>query len=155
MENINAAKAAIVAVFTALSACFGWFGWLSVIFIFSMTCDCVTGFMAAFKCGNWESRIAREGLWHKLGCIVAVLVTVIFDFIIGIIINNLPSINFPFNYSVMLCPLTMTWYILTELGSIIENAGKMGAPVPGFVKQALALFRGTVASAGEKLTHLK
>ncbi len=153
MENINALKASLVAIFAVVTAGFGWFGWLAIIFIASLTGDLLTGFMAAFKCGNWESRIAREGLWHKIGCIVAVLVTAVFDFIIGMIINNLPGIDFPFNYSVMLCPLTMIWYILTELGSIIENAGKMGAPIPGFVQQALALFKGAVDSAGDKVTE--
>ncbi|WP_313559083.1 phage holin family protein [Ruminiclostridium cellobioparum] len=151
-NNINAFKVSLTAVFTAITAGFGWFGWLVVIFIASMTGDLLTGFMAAFKCGNWESKIAREGLWHKTGCIIAVLVTAIFDSILAMIINNIPNVDFPFKYTVMLCPLTMTWYILTELGSIIENAGKMGAPVPGFVKQALALFKGAVDSAGDKAT---
>lgn len=150
MENINALKASLAAIFAVVTA---GFGWLAVIFIVSLTGDLLTGFMAAIKCGNWESRIAREGLWHKIGCIVAVLVTAVFDFIIGMIINNLPGIAFPFNYSVMLCPLTMIWYILTELGSIIENAGKMGAPIPGFVQQALVLFKGAVDSAGDKVTE--
>lgn len=152
-NNINAFKATLTAVFTAVTAGFGWFGWLIAIFIISMTGDLLTGFMAAFKCGNWESKLAREGLWHKLGCIVAVLVTAIFDFIIGMIVNNLPSVDFPFSYTVMLCPLTATWYILTELGSIIENAGKMGAPIPGFVKQALVIYKGAVDAAGEKETE--
>lgn len=155
MDNINAFKAAIVTVFTGVSACFGWFGWLVIIFIASMTGDWITGFLAAFKSGKWESRIAREGLWHKVGCIFAVLVTAIFDFIIGMIINNLPNIDFPFKYTVLLCPLAITWYILTELGSIIENAGKLGAPVPGFVKQALAIFKSAVDTAGDKITENK
>lgn len=152
-NNINALKAAFTAVFTAITAGFGWFGWLVIVYIVSITIDLLTGFMSAFKCGNWESRIAREGLWHKLGCVVAVLVTAIFDFIIGMIINNIPNIDFPFNYTVMLCPLAITWYVLTELGSIIENAGKMGAPIPGFIKQALALFKGAVDYASDKVVQ--
>ena len=86
MENkIKTFKAAFTAVFTAITTEFGWFGWLVIVYIVSMTIDLLTGFMSAFKCGNWESRVAREGLWNKLGCIVAVLVTAIFDFIIGMI----------------------------------------------------------------------
>ncbi|WP_083908968.1 phage holin family protein [Ruminiclostridium cellobioparum] len=51
--------------------------------------------------------------------------------------------------------IVIVWYILTELGSIIENAGKMGDPIPGFLQKAIALFKGTVDAAGEKLTEGK
>lgn len=30
----------------------------------------------------------------------------------------------------LLTPIVLTWYITTELGSILENAAEMGAPVP-------------------------
>jgi len=53
----------------------------------------------------------------------------------------------------MLCPLAIIWYLLTELGSIIENAGKMGAPIPGFIKKALALFKDAVDGAGDKIVQ--
>jgi phage-related holin len=49
----------------------------------------------------------------------------------------------------------MVWYILSELGSITENAGKMGAPVPKFLKEAIVLFKGTVDAAGDKITESK
>jgi len=87
-----------------------------------------------------------------MGCVVAVLVTAIFDVVIGIFINNLPSITLPFTYTILLCPLVMIWYILTELGSIVENAGKMGAPLPGFLQKAISVFKGTVDAAGNKIT---
>ena len=38
-------------------------------------------------------------------------------------------------------PVVLLWYILTELGSIAENAEKMGAPVPGRVKRGLEQYR--------------
>jgi len=152
MDNIYTFKATIVAVFAGLSAWLGWFGWLVVIFIACMTVDWITGSAAAAKNGEWESRKGREGLWHKMGCVVAVLVTAIFDVVIGIFINNLPSITLPFTYTILLCPLVMIWYILTELGSIVENAGKMGAPLPGFLQKAISVFKGTVDAAGNKIT---
>ena len=33
----------------------------------------------------------------------------------------------------LLGPLVLAWYIVTELGSILENAVKLGAAVPGWI----------------------
>lgn len=155
MDNINAFKITIVAVFAGVSAWLGWFGWLIVAFISCMTVDWITGSMAAWKRGEWESKTAREGIWHKTGSIVAVLVALILDWVIGNVMNNIPNIQIPFSYTVLITPVVLVWYILTELGSIIENAGKMGAPVPGFLRKAISVFKGTVDAAGDKLTDGK
>ncbi|MHB8065863.1 MAG: phage holin family protein [Ruminiclostridium sp.] len=156
MDKVSAFKIAVTAVFAGISAALGWFGWIVVIFIGSMTVDWLTGSAAAAKEGKWESKVAREGLWHKTGCIIAVLVAVILDVVIGTVVNNVvPSITLPFDYTVLLCPIVMVWYILTELGSIVENAGKMGAPVPGFLRKAISLFKSTVDAAGDKITDGK
>lgn len=152
MEKINTLKATVVAIFAGISACLGWFGWLTVTFVVCMTADWITGSATACKNGEWNSKRGREGLWHKTGSIIAVLVAAILDVVIGTVVNNIPGIKLPFSYTVLLCPVVMVWYILTELGSIIENAGKMGAPVPAFLKKAIAVFKGTVDAAGDRIT---
>ena len=134
MEKINSFKASIIALLTSVSALLGWFGWLVITFVVCMSVDWITGSMAAWKRGEWESKIAREGIWHKTGSIIAVLVTLILDAVIGNMINNIPSVSLPFTYTVLLSPIVIVWYILSELGSIIENAGWMGAPVPVFLQ---------------------
>ena len=155
MEKINTLKATIVTVFATISACLGWFGWLVVIFIASMTTDWVTGTMVACKQGIWSSKEAREGIWHKFGSIVAVLVTAILDIVIGMVVNNIPSVTLPFTYTVLLCPIVLVWYIVGELGSIIENVGKMGAPVPSFLRKIIAVFKNTVDEVGDKIVDNK
>ena len=151
MDNITAIKASIVAICGALSAVWGWFGWLIVAFIGCMAIDFITGSLAAFKKGEWKSSRGREGLWHKTGCIIAVLVALILDKIVGSAINNIPSITLPFIYSVMIAPVVIVWYILTELGSIIENVGQLGAPVPGFLQKGILILKGAADAAGNKI----
>lgn len=155
MDNVNGFKVAVTAIAAGVSAALGWFGWLVVAFVACLFGDWISGSAAAWKNGKWESKVAREGIWHKTGSVIAVLVTVILDYVIGNVINNIPSVSLPFAYTVLLSPVVLVWYILTELGSIIENAGKMGAPVPGFLQKAIALFKGTVDAAGEKFTDIK
>lgn len=140
-ENINRFKGSVSAVLAVLTALWGWFGWLIVAWIVSMALDVATGMTAAMRRGEWSSRVAREGCWHKLGEIVAVMVAGILDLVMGVILGNLPTVELPFVYTVLLCPLVVVWYILTEAGSITENAGKLGAPVPKWLKKAIAAFQ--------------
>ena len=49
---------------------------------------------------------------------------------------NLPGVSLPFDGLVL--PVVLVWYIFTELGSIAENAAKMGAPVPAWLVRLLA-----------------
>ncbi len=149
VEKVNGFKLGLSAFFAALTALWGWFGWLVVAWVAMMALDYITGSAAACKAGEWASKAAREGLWHKLGAVVAVLVTGLLDYVVGLLINHLPGLSLPFPYTVLLCPLAVAWYILTEMGSVIENAGKLGAPLPGWLKKAVMALRDTVDRAGD------
>ena len=124
----------------AVSAALGWFGWLMVLFVLCMMGDWITGSAAAMRMGKWSSGKAKDGIWHKLGSVVIVMVSTGADMLIGSIVNHLPGIILPFEYGVLLCPMVVVWYIAAELGSIAENAVKLGAPMPGFLQKALAVI---------------
>ena len=83
MEHINGFKAAVAAVLGGLTALWGWFGWLVLAWLLCMALDYGTGTAAALRAGEWSSKVARDGLWHKLGAVVAVLVAAILDGVIG------------------------------------------------------------------------
>ena len=93
MDNINAFKAAVTAILAAMTALWGWFGWVVVAWIGSMAIDYLTGSAAALRAGKWSSHAARDGIWHKVGAIVAVVVAAILDLVIGTMIANIPNIN--------------------------------------------------------------
>ena len=150
MDRINGFKAALAAVCAALTALWGWFGWLVVAWIVAMAIDYITGSGAAVKSGEWSAQKAREGIWHKAGCIAAVVMAGLLDMVVGQILANLPSVTLPFTYTVFLCPLVVFWYILTEAGSIVENVGAMGAPVPEWLKKAIAALQDKVDETAGK-----
>ena len=108
-ENINGFKAAVAAVVAALTALWGWYGWFVCLLALCMLLDYITGSAAGMKAGEWSSKTARTGLWHKLAIIVAVLVAAILDTVVGIIVNNIPSITLPFAYTVLFGPLVVAW----------------------------------------------
>ena len=152
MENINGFKAAAAAIIGALTAIWGWFGWFCLLLAVCMALDYLTGSMAAKRAGEWSSRAARDGLWHKLAIIVAVIAACILDLVVGIILNNIPAVTLPFEYSVLFGPLVVAWYIITELGSILENSGKLGGPQPKWFRKAISALKGGVDTAGNRLS---
>jgi len=127
-----------------ISAAFGWFGWLIILYVLCMTGDWITGSAAAMRAGQWSSGKAKDGIWHKVGSVIIVMVAAGADMLIGSIINHLPAITLPFEYGVLLCPMVVVWTIAAELGSIAENAVKLGAPMPGFLEKALAVLEGAI-----------
>jgi toxin secretion/phage lysis holin len=122
-------KAAIAAVVAFLTALWGWTGWAIFIWLACIFLDYVAGSLAAKKDNNWSSAIAREGCWHKLGEIFAVMVAALCDIALNVIMKGV-GIEIPIEVGPLVTPIVLLWYILTELGSIIENCGKLGAPVP-------------------------
>ena len=152
MEHINGIKATVVGVLGCLTALWGWFGWLVLAWVACMVLDYATGSAAALRAGEWSSKAARDGLWHKLGAIVAVLVAAILDGVIRLVLENIPALELPFEYTVFVSVLVLVWYILTELGSIVENAGALGAPIPGWLAAAIKVLGSSVDKAGEAVT---
>ena len=139
MDNSNiflAIKAALVAFAGAFSAAFGWLGWLILAWVGCMALDWISGSAAAAAKGNWSSAVARAGIWHKAGMIVVVLVAAVADCVLGMAVEHLPVLGI--EYTVLVLPVILVWYIFTELGSIAENAADMGAPVPSWLIKLLA-----------------
>ena len=152
-KTINQIKAAIAAAVGLLTGLWGWLGWLVVGWIGCMVLDYVTGSMAAAKEGAWSSAKAREGIWHKCGMIVVVVVAAGADLLIEIVLANLPVLALPIQYPGLVCPVVLVWYIVTELGSMAENAAVMGAPVPQWLTRLLAVSRDVVDNTGDRLTE--
>lgn len=142
--EIKAFFAAIGAFGTAL---FGWAGWVVVIWLFALILDYITGSAAAVKDGEWSSKTAREGLWHKLGSIVAVLVAAMCDIALGVVIDGIGAeevADWLGGSMTFATPMVCIWYIITEAGSILENADKLGAKIPDFLRKRLEKLKDKV-----------
>lgn len=146
MENATKIKVALVAFFAALDSLLGWRGVMALVWVGAMLLDYISGTAAAIQSKEWSSCTARQGLWHKGGMIMVVLVAAIGDLILAIVFE---SMSLGIAWPAALFPLVLAWYIITELGSILENATKMGAPVPTWLTSVLAAGRKAVESAGD------
>lgn len=151
MENqLLGIKASISAIFAALGAFLGWKGIIAVVWVVAMALDYISGTAAACRAHEWSSQTARDGLWHKGGMILVVIVAAIGDGVMAMICTNIPALEF--DWPGLILPLVLAWYIITEFGSILENAVKMGAAVPSWLVKLLKISLTAVNKAGKTAT---
>lgn len=149
-KKLTAFKAAVVAGISAVCSFLGWKGLMGLVWLCVMALDYASGTAAACKSGQWNSARAREGLWHKCGMLFAVIVAAIADGLMRMACGNIPILNM--EWPCLLLPLVLAWYILTELGSILENAVQLGAAVPQWLTKMLKASLKAVDASGGSIT---
>ena len=117
----------------------------------AMLTDWLVGSAAAGHRGEWGSGKVRGGGWHKGGMVVIVCIALVADWLIGMMLEHLPGVKLPFDYTTLLGPLVVVWYIVGELGSLVEHAVSMGAKRPVWLLKLLKAGKKAVDAAGDKL----
>ena len=135
MDNLNEPKIVLTSLLWALLGALGWQGVLLLGWVILMFLDYASGWLAAKKTGTWKSEKARDGIMHKGGMVLVVAAAGLTDLILGVAWEQMGLIDMEWPYLVL--ALVLMWYCLTEVGSILENAGKMGAPVPEWFASTL------------------
>ncbi len=133
------------------SSVLGWRGILALVWVASMAIDYFTGTLVAVKDGEWSSVKAREGLWHKGGMLFVALAAVILDILLRTV-QRTGVLTFPFTYESVFMPMVMAGYVITETGSIIENAALLGAPIPAWLRKAVKIAGQAAEQAGDALS---
>ncbi len=140
-EYAFAVKATLSGVAAIFSASQGYLGWMTLLWALCMALDYASGSFVAHKTKQWNSYAARQGLAGKGGMILFVFGAAALDILLGILLEHVAALHLPFAYTMPVCSLVLGWYILTEVGSIFENAEKLGAQFPPFLKEFLAALR--------------
>ena len=113
---------------------------LCVVCIF-IVFDILTGLLAALKKGKFKSSTMRKGLISKVGEIVSVLLFMGIEVLLPYIniIINLPLVQF------------ITIYIvLMEIGSIIENIGRINPKVAELCVNIFDEFKNSIGFGGDE-----
>lgn len=121
-----------------------------IVLLFLMIIDYVSGMLASKKEAiehpddenyGWSSKKSIIGIYKKLGYIIAICVAVSTDFII---LKYFEELNYTYKYDTAFGTLVAIWFVLNELLSITENAGRMGAPLPNFLKKILSQLKDNI-----------
>lgn len=152
MDNLNDVKIMLTGALWAFVGLIGWQGVLLLAWVVLMMVDYISGTWAAKRLGNWSSAAARDGVMHKGGMVLVVMAAGLADLVLGAAWEELDLMAFEWPYLIL--ALVLMWYCLTEVGSILENAGKMGAPVPEWFAATLDAGLQIVDSKGGEVADL-
>lgn len=97
--------------------------------------DIITGLMSALKKGNFKSSTMRKGLVAKTGEIFAVLLFTTIE-------KVLPFIGI--TITIPLVPAITVYIIIMEIGSIIENIGKINPTVAKLCQNIFDEFKNNI-----------
>ena len=121
-----------------------------MILFFLMITDYLSGMLAAKKeaiehpndtAYGWSSKKSIIGIYKKIGYLIAISVAISTDYIIA---KYFHEFNYEYKYDTAFGTLVAIWYVLNELLSIIENAGRMGAPLPEFLKKIISQLKNNI-----------
>ena len=151
-EKAGDIKLFLTGLAASLTALWGYLGWAIVFLVLAMAADYITGSVAARARGEWSSAAAREGLRHKLGTVIAVGAAAFADLGVRVVLHSEAVLPFlrGFEWPDGFTMVVTFWYFLTELGSILENAGKLGAPLHPWIVKGIAVLKANVTPAGEE-----
>ncbi len=85
---------------------------IATLVLIFMVLDIVSGLIGAIKNGNYKSQKMREGLYHKIGYILAIMLSALIEY-------SCKYIDLGFTMPIL--KPVMCYIILNEIGSIIEN----------------------------------
>lgn len=87
-----------------------------------MVFDIITGLLYSISKKKWKSSIMREGLFHKLGFILAIVFALLCDY-------GQSYINLPF--SIPVTNGVILYIAIVEIGSVKENLQKLSPQLKG------------------------
>ncbi|WP_019123331.1 phage holin family protein [Brevibacillus massiliensis] len=112
----------------AASFLFGGWSMLLNILVAFVAIDYVTGILAAGAEGRLNSKVGRLGIARKVFTFLMVAIAHLVDTALG--------------EQHILRDAAIFFYLANELLSILENAGRVGLPVPELVKRAVEVLKG-------------
>lgn len=94
---------------------------------------------------GWSSAKGAKGIIKKVGYLCVILVAMVADYII---LQAAAEMGWQINIKAIFGLMVAVWYLLNELLSIIENAGRMGAPVPEWLTRYISVLKNKIDDNG-------
>lgn len=157
MKNANVMKVIATGTTGIISGAAAWLFakigvlmYVILVLAAAMAIDYVTGMLASKSEAidhpddpeyGWSSRKGAKGIIKKVGYLCVIAVAMMVDYII---LRVAAEIGMAIELKAFFGILVTVWYLLNEALSIIENAGRMGAPVPDWLRQYIAVLKNKI-----------
>lgn len=157
VKMVYTGGASIISVVAAwLFARLGILLYVIVILAIMMCIDHLSGMMASKSEAidhpddpnyGWNSKKGAKGIFKKVGYLCVIAVAIVVDYII---MQVAETAGIRTDIKAFFGLIVTVWYLLNELLSITENAGRMGAPVPDWLKKYIAVLKGKIDTQGDE-----
>lgn len=87
---------------------------------------------------GWSSKKGAKGIAKKVGYLCIIAVAMVVDYLT---LKVASALGIAVSAKAIFGLMVAVWYILNELLSIIENAGRMGANVPDWLRRYIAVLK--------------
>ena len=102
-----------------------------IMLLIAVSCDYVSGMIAAYSEGTLSSRKGKLGILKKLSYLIVIVAAALLDWIL---IKGLALIGQGVEIRTFyLAAVVCIWLILNEILSILENLTRIGVPLPSFL----------------------
>lgn len=102
-----------------------------IMLLIAVSCDYVSGMIAAYTEGTLSSRKGKLGILKKLSYLIVIVAAALLDWIL---IKGLALIGQGVEIRTFyLAAVVCIWLILNEILSILENLTRIGVPLPSFL----------------------
>ena len=95
--------------------------------------DVVSGMVKAFSTTGFDSSVMRQGFYHKLGEVLAVGLLAASDYYLPMV-----GVTVDVSFSAIGC----VYFVLMEIGSVVENIGTINPELLGPLKKIFAKLNG-------------
>ncbi|MGG1482412.1 phage holin family protein [Bacillus smithii] len=95
--------------------------------------DFISGLAAGYANGELKSKVGMVGIARKVFIFLMVAVAHLIDMLL---------VQSGLETKAVIMTMTVVFYAVNEILSIIENAGRVGLPVPEQIKNAIVVLRG-------------
>lgn len=149
-EVVMSIQGALAAAGAYLSNKLGILYPLMCLLFAAMVVDYITGMLASKREAmdhpgdpgyGWSSKKGAKGIIKKVGYVCVIAAAMILDYVI---VMTAEQLGFQIPTTAMFGLLVVVWYLLNEMLSIIENSGRMGADIPVWMSNYIAVLKNKI-----------
>ena len=137
IENIGI-QAIISAALAAFASYLGALAVPIIVLMVMMIIDYLSGMSAAWSEGTLSSKVGAKGIVKKVGYMALIAVAMGVDYLIY---SGIVAANIEVGYNMWFGLLVAVWLIINEMISILENLGRLGVPIPEFLKKIISRLK--------------
>lgn len=137
IENIGI-QAIISAALAAFASYLGALAVPIIVLMVMMVIDYLSGMSAAWSEGTLSSKLGAKGIVKKVGYMALIVVAMGVDYLIY---SGIAAADINVGYNMWFGLLVAAWLIINEMISILENLGRLGVPIPEFLKKIIGRLK--------------